>query len=216
MSYRRDYLIRMFEDMTTMVAKVFGLKQEQKYIEAIWELDDLMRKFFGLNSKLINSLPPEDIIEMLRVGGVVEVDKLQTLARLLKEEADVFLAKNELDEGIVRLMKSLHLYLYAALHGADLELQDLPQQIAELKERLKGYELPVKSEKLVLQYEEQQGHFDLAENALYRLLDRHAASPAEAIAFYERLLQYSDEQLEQGGLPRDEVEEGRNAMLQRQ
>lgn len=206
--FRKDYLLQMVEDMVEMVGKVFGLKQQKKYTEALWEIDDLLSKNFRLNSKLLNSLSVEDIIEMFRLGGGIEADKLQTIARLLQEEAGVYLDMEQKDEGLIRLMKSLHLYLYADLHGADHTMLKLPERVTELKEGIKGYRIPAKTDQLLLRYEEERGRYDEAENALYRLLDQQEITEEEGLAFYQRLLTKSDEELEAGGLPREEVQEG--------
>ncbi|GIP30435.1 hypothetical protein J23TS9_55650 [Paenibacillus sp. J23TS9] len=206
--FRKDYILQMVEDMVEMVGKVFGLKQQKKYAEALWEIDDLLSKNFRLNSKLLNSLSVEDMIDMFRLGGAIEADKLQSIARLLEEEGGVYLDMGHKDEGLTRLMKSLHLYLYADLHGADHSMLKLPERVTDLKEQLKGYRLPAKTDKLLLGYEEEQGHYDEAENALFRLLDQHEMTEEEGLTFYQRLLMRSDDELKAGGLPRAEVEEG--------
>lgn len=90
--FRRDYIVRMIEDMSAMVAKVLTLKQEKKTTEALWEVDELLSRHFRLNSRLLNSLSVEDIIDMFRLGGVIESDKLQGVARLLKEEGGIYSA----------------------------------------------------------------------------------------------------------------------------
>ena len=87
--FRRDYIVRMIEDMTAMVAKVLTLKQERKTTEALWEVDELLSRHFRLNSRLLNSLSVEDVIDMFRFGGVMESDKLQGVAKLLKEESNI-------------------------------------------------------------------------------------------------------------------------------
>ncbi len=210
--FRKDYLLQMVEDMVEMVGKVFGLKQQKKYAEALWEVDDLLSKNFRLNSKLLNSLSTEDMIEMFRLGGAIEADKLQGIARLLQEEGDIYLDMQQKDEGLTRLMKSLHLYLIADLHGADHTMLKLPERVEELKAQTRGYRLPAKTDKLLLGYEEEQGRYDEAENALYRLLDQHEITEAEGLSFYQRLMERSDAELSAGGLPRAEVEEGADGL----
>ncbi|MEC0372647.1 DUF6483 family protein [Paenibacillus chibensis] len=206
--FRKDYLLQMVEDMVEMVGKVFGLKQQKKYAEALWEIDDLLSKNFRLNSKLLNSLSTEDIIDMCRLGSVIEADKLQSIARLLEEEGGIYLDMGQTDEGLTRLMKSLHLYLFADLHGADHSMLKLPERIAELKGQTRSYRLPAKTDKLLLGYEEEQGRYAESENALYRLLDQHEITEEEGLSFYQRMMARSDEELEAGGLPRAEVQEG--------
>jgi len=205
---RKDYLVRMIEEMLEVIGQVFGLKQQNKLIDALWKLDDLYKAQFRLNSKMIGYLSARDLVEIFRTGGEVEADKLQSLARLLQEEGDIYITQGRQDEGLFRLMKSLHLYLAADLHGANRTLWNLEAEIAKLLLRLKDYRLPVDTELLLLDYEEAHGRFDQAENVLYRLLKVKAIPKQQVLAFYERLLQYEPDRLSEGGLPLNEVYEG--------
>ncbi|MGG6313948.1 DUF6483 family protein [Paenibacillus macerans] len=205
---RRDYLVRMIEDMTAILGKVFMLKQQKKVIEALWELDELYKGQFRLNSQLLGSLSAENIVRIFQSGGELEADKLQSLARLLKEEGDLHASSGQLDEGAARRIKSLHLFLTAVQHGADRSLWDAAKAITELQELLKEYRLPPDTVRLVLRYEESEDRFDQAENALYRLLQEQQMSRDEAESFYHRLLALAPDRLAAGGLPLEEVEEG--------
>lgn len=222
--FRKDYLLRMMEEMTEAIGKVFTLKQQRKHTEALSELDELMRRQFGLNLSLLNSLPAEDVIEMFRFRGMIEVDNLQHAARLIEEEAYIYQEKAKVegiddqermdaeDEAVIRLIRSLHFYLYALNHGANPQLLDAPQRVEGVLGLTKEYELPARTERQLALYREQQGHYDQAENSWYRLLQLGPEFPIryrdDAQSFYQRLSQLTDEQLEQGGLPRNEVEEG--------
>ena len=222
--FRKDYLLRMMEEMTEAIGKAFTLRQQRKHTEALSELDELMRRQFGMNLNLLNSLPAEDVIEMFRFRGVIEVDNLQQAARLIEEEAYIYHEKARVegiddeekmdaeDAALVRLMRALHFYLYALNHGANRELLQLPERVDGILEQIQEYELPARTEKQLALYREQQGRYDVAENGWYRLLHLGAEYPVQyeedAKAFYQRLTELADEQLERGGLPRDEVKEG--------
>ncbi|OAB30972.1 hypothetical protein PMSD_18910 [Paenibacillus macquariensis subsp. defensor] len=213
--FRKDYILRMVEEMTQMISKVFELKQERKHTEALWEIDELLSKEYPLNSRLLNSLPPEEITDMFRFGGTVESDKLQGAAYLLNEEGKIYMDLGQIDEGLTRFMKSLHLYLVADIHGANKELIKLADQVDNLLNQLKDYRLPPKTETLLFHYQEGNGHYAEAENALFRLLEQDGIDPAEGISFYNRLQAQDDERLEQGRLPRVEVMEGLFEMQRR-
>ncbi|WPP40746.1 DUF6483 family protein [Paenibacillus hunanensis] len=209
--FRKDYLMGMIEDMTSMIAKAFGLKEQKKYTEALWELDDLMRKNFRLNSELVNRMPTNEIIEMFRVGTTVEVDQLQGLARMLRAESDIYEASEKPEDAVVRRIKALHLFLYSAVNGADRSLLNYPEHVDELLDQLEEYVLPAAVEKLMVEYEEQEGYYDNAADALQRLNELDATEGmVTGAAFYERLHLKTDEQLEAGGMTRADVEEGRS------
>ncbi len=206
--FRRDYIVRMIEDMTAMVAKVMTLKQEKKTTEALWEVDELLIRHFRLNSRLLSSLSVEDIIDMYLLGGVVESDKLQGVARLLKEEGAIYTAAGDKDAGLFRAMRSLHLFLYADLHGADRALLQMPADIDELLRETQAYSLPAKTERLLLSYMESLGRYAKAEDSLYRLWEQGQDVGQEGKELYGRLLLKSPEELELGSLPAQEVREG--------
>lgn len=207
--FRRDYIVRMIEDMTAMVAKVLTLKQERKTTEALWEVDELLGRHFRLNSRLLNSLSVEDTIDMFRLGGVIESDKLQGVAKLLKEEGSIYAVIGNQNAALFRSMRALHLYLYADLHGADRELLHMTEEIDDLLQELEPYRLPIKTERLYLAYMESVGRYSKAEDSLYRLWEQGEDVVEEGAALYERLLLKSPEDLEQGLLPLDEVEQGK-------
>ena len=60
-----------------MIAKVFSLKQERKHTEALWEIDELFKRQFRLNSDLLRSLSVADIERLFRSHGYLEADKPQ-------------------------------------------------------------------------------------------------------------------------------------------
>ncbi|BCG61017.1 DUF6483 family protein [Paenibacillus sp. URB8-2] len=211
--FRRDYIVRMIEDMTGMIAKVFVLKQERKTTEALWEVDELLNKHFRLNSRLLNSLSVEDIIEMFRLGGGIESDKLQGMARLLYEEGTIYAAAGNLPESLPRLMKALHLYLYSALHGADRELLGLPKEIDDCLKDVEAYRLPAKTDRLLMSYMESVGRYGKAEDSLYRLMEQGKATAKEGEELYDRLLEKDPGELERGNLPLEEVRQGRQEWL---
>lgn len=212
--FRRDYLVRMIEEMTEVVATVFSLKQQKKHTEALWELDEQFKKQFRLGSQMLNSLSVKDIIEMFKLGDKVEADKLQSMARLLKEEGLIHLELDQKDAGLMRLMKALHLFIYSTFHGADKNLWNVDKEIQETLEAVKGYRPPADTEKLLFRYEEEEGRLDKAEDILFRLRQDGELGDEDAAAFYERLLKLDDEALERGGLPREEVLEGQREVLQ--
>ncbi|KOR82100.1 hypothetical protein AM231_21290 [Paenibacillus solani] len=206
--FRRDYLVRLIEDMTQMIAKVFSLKQERKHTEALWELDELFKRQFRLNSELLRSLSAADIEQLFRNHGYLEADKLQSAARLLEEEASLLLELEREEEAIMLYIKVFQLYLKSALQGADMKLIRLEERIGLVKEQLKAYALPETAQRDYYAYAEQQGMYAEAENMLYQLLDNGYMEYDEAISFYERLLLKLPEDLARGGLPLEEVHEG--------
>ena len=210
---RKDYLLNMIEDMGQVVAAVLGLKKQKKHKEALQQLNDLLRKQFRLHSKLLHSLSVEQIIDMFRFRGIVEVDKLQQVAYILQQEGEVYLDEKKEDEGYIRFMRALHLYLYCLLHGANRQLLHVADKIEYLITETKAYELPPNTKCLLALYYEQEGRYDVAENYWYSLEMKDKQFRDQVLAFYDRLLRLDASKLMEGGLPSEEVLEGRNTLL---
>ena len=107
------------------------------------------------------------------------------------------------------------------LREAGREVPEFAPKVGELLDRLRGAELPARTEATLILYHEQRGEFDLAENALFRLLEvTEAADRAGVIelgvSFYRRLSFLSDEALAAGNLSRQEVGAGLKELLARQ
>lgn len=214
--FSRDYLVRLIEEMSTVLGKAMGLRQENKLTEAEWEIDDLYQRRFRLSGSLIHSLSPEDLITMFTFNGVLESDRVQGVALLLKEQALIDEAKGDLAQANVRRMKALHLLAYASVHGAPLKWIKTKEEINQLVELLQGKVLTASLHQVLWTYYESIGNYAKAEDHLFYLRDRQMDVTEEGIAFYHRLLEQTDEALEEGGLPREEVLQGLSQLQYRE
>lgn len=206
--FQRDYFMRMIEQMTEVLGQVMKLRREQKQEEALWVIDELLDKRFRLSSKLIRSLSDDDLMKVMTTNGLLETDHMQAIAILIKQEAELYDELGRENESYGLYMKALRLFVRLSLHGAEPTIVEPREQIAELLEQLRPYELPDSLKQLLMEWYEAEGRYDIVENMLYELLEAKAISTAEAADVYRRLLLYSDAQLAAGGLPREEVEHG--------
>lgn len=213
---RKDYLTRMIEEMTEAVGSMLGLRREQKNEQALEKLDGLLKRNFRMSEQMLRSLPPEELITLFRQRGGVDAESLQLVARMLQENGEIRENMGEAGEAAAVRIKALHLYLYAALNGGSRELVDYPQRIAELTERIERYRLPADAERLTLLYEESEGRYVQAEDAMYRMLNASPEGDPDALEegrmFYARLAQLDEAALRAGGLTREELQEGIEAL----
>jgi hypothetical protein len=211
--FQRDYFMRMIEQMTEAVGQIMNLRRERKHEEALLFIDELLDKRFRLSSKLIRSLSDEDLMRMMTTNGVLETDHMQAIAILMKQEAELNGDLGREDESFVAYVKALHLFLRLSLADAEPTIVEPRGQIKELLERLLPYELPLPTKRLLMEWHEAEGHFDLVENMMHELLGDNALNPSAAEDIYRRMLLQSDDRLEAGGLPREEIEQGLEALL---
>ncbi|KRE32587.1 DUF6483 family protein [Paenibacillus sp. Soil522] len=216
--FQRDYFMRMIEQMTEAVGQIMNLRRERKHEEALLFIDELLDKRFRMSSKLIRSLSDEDLMKMMTTNGILEADQMQAIAILMKQEAELYSELGREDESFFAHVKSLHLFLRLSLAGAE-PMIDEPvifeprAQIKALIERLLPYELSAPTKRLLMEWHEAEGQYDLAENVMYELMGDDALKPSEAEDIYRRMLLQPNERLEAGGLPREEIEQGLEALL---
>lgn len=211
--FRRDYLMNMIEQMTEAVGQILQLKKELKHQEALLVIDEFLDKRFGISGKLIRSLSDKDLMAVLTTNGVIETDKIQAIAVTLKQESDLYAETGNDDASFVSGLKALQLFMRLSLVDAEPTITNPSKEAGELLERFKTYELPSYTKQLQAEWLEGEGQFDRAEDVLYELMEDGVTSSEEMEAFYRRLLFYADEKLEAGGLPREEVEYGLQALV---
>lgn len=206
MMNQRDYILRLIESLTVGISFMLGLKKEKKEEQALEYLNELMSRSFQLNSKMVNSLGEKDLLGMLSINGVLRMDSVAGIALLLKEEGDIYEQLGQHETAGKRLQRALSLMLEVMIREPDFQFINIRDEMEQLIERL-GPGFPSEIERKRFSYYEVIGRYDLAENVLFHQLRLSAKSDwlQAGKAFYERLLRLKDEQLAEGGLPRDEV-----------
>ncbi|MVP01087.1 DUF6483 family protein [Paenibacillus lutrae] len=209
---RKDYLITMISRMIEAIAsRVAKLRRENKHEEALEALGELYGKFYLPPAKVLGSVQEEDAFRMLRTGPALNNEKLVAAARLLREEGEIYEDMGQEREAYQRRVNALFLYYHAAEQGADTKDIPVHEEIKALQNRLKAYRLSPAAHFKQMEYFANRGRFDEAENILYELgreISDDRQLPEWGLHFYERLLHLSDQELEDGGLPRSEVELG--------
>ncbi|OMF22353.1 hypothetical protein BK133_26525 [Paenibacillus sp. FSL H8-0548] len=211
--FQRDYFMRMIEQMTEAVGQIMNLRRERKQEEALLFIDELLDKRFRLSSKLIRSLSDEDLMKVMTTNGILESDHMQAIGILMKQEAELHAELGREDESFHAYVKALHLFIRLSLADAEPTIVEPREQVNELLEKLLPYELPMPTKRLLVEWHEIEGHFDLVENMMHELLAEGALGSPDAEEIYRRLLLQSDERLEAGDLPREEVLEGLESLL---
>ena len=174
-------------------------------------IDEAFRQSLGLTSGLINSLPEETLLGILSPAGELNVELCFFVATLLKTEGDIFANLDKQDDSYYRHLKALNLFLELFLHGKSIDELDLFPNIDDLVQKLEEYELPLQTSQKLFRYYEKAGRYAKAEDVLFEVLEGDAPTRdmvTEGIAFYQRLLAKSDDELLLGNLLRNELAEG--------
>jgi tetratricopeptide (TPR) repeat protein len=201
----------MAERVGRTLAIILGLRQANRYEEALIYIDDLFLQAVGLTSSFINSVSEETLLQMLSPLGELSIDKCLWVAALLKAEGEIYEDQGNTLESYYRYLKSLRLFLEVQLHERTLSISNFYVETEELLSRLEEYEVPDSIKSRLFSYYELTGRYAKAEDILFELLEtdhRNREIFQQGIAFYERLQGKSDFDLAAGNLSRDEVKEG--------
>ena len=202
----QDYFMRMVSELGRIFSRILFMKEQREFPQAVMEIQTAGKALLGIDHVMINALSAEQLRGLLGTDPAMAVPRAYVLGLLLAEEADVRTLMGE-ETDLLRA-KSLELLIDSWLDDGKPLGRDHVQRIDALLERLAGCSLPVELTKKVVAFQEGNGRFDRAENALYDIPASTPGFTADALAFYRRLLLRSDAELIAGNLPREEVLEG--------
>lgn len=214
MAYRQDYILRMIDQLTAVILRIAGFRREGDDEAALAATSGAVGRLTGLSPSLVHALSEEDLVNLLTARGAVDAGRALAVAELLREEAAIYADQGNEAESYPRDLKALRLYLEVLPEIRDAGRGE-PPGLAEVIERLEGYELPPATEARLSAHFEASGHFARAEEALRARLDPADPDPAlldRLRAFYQRLLARPDAELAAGCLPRAEVREALAAL----
>lgn len=205
MPQKDDFLTRLQAQLLQTLEHVRTLEAAGHTDEALAALHEAQRSIVGLDNALLRRLPSADLLRLLGPSGFPDVERCLQCAELLATEFEVRSAYGDTDPA--QAHKALDLYLNALVTEPGFAPQ-LHARLTTLTQAL-GYAVSSAAPRGLVELYVRAGRFDEAENWLYRWGEvEPEAAQARAEAFYQELLGLSDAALEDGGLPRAEVEEG--------
>ena len=208
---RRDYILRMIEQFFQLLNRLRSLKQEQRWNEAATTLEDQFKQLVGCGPSQAVQLSETELLAKLIQGeaSMAVRDKTFMLASLLKEAGDVAAGQEQREESRKYYLKGLHLVLETLGRGDAYELPEFVPKVELFVSAVQEWPLSFQTHGLLMQHYERTGEFAKAEDALYAMLELEPGNPALldfGISFYQRLQGQQDTVLEEGNLPRAELE----------
>jgi hypothetical protein len=203
----------MIAQLSTFVMGIKRLREQKQWEEVHEQIGDGIGRFVGLNASLVHAISEDDLIQLLSTRGGVDLDRWWALAELLREEGLALEEQGDTAGAERAFAKSLRLYL-EVLHEAEevptyLNVTDLEAVITRMLDR----DLSRSTRLALIEYLVDTGRYDQAENvALWALDGPDARALDDARAFYESLRAKSDAELEAGGLSREEIALGLDAL----
>ncbi len=211
---RYDYLVRLVRECAQALARALFLKERGEYDRALTEIERalaILREETAGSTKVFTI---EELLSVCREGPGQTSEKLMTLADLLREQGELQELTGKAELASQSRVLALGLYLEVIAEG--LVSVALLDKLEPLIARTKGAPRPAAVLRRLLAYLETRRLFAHAEDVVFEWLasgDREAVRAGER--FYERLSARSDTELAEGGLPRNEVQEGIEQFLKR-
>ncbi|GMR24429.1 MAG: DUF6483 family protein [Acidobacteriota bacterium] len=217
--FQRDYILRLVEQLAKTVGAVLTLKKANRFEEAERAIGEAAKNLVGLDIATLLALPVDQILTLFSPGGSLDAGKCIVVAELLYEHGEIKSLQGEEETAYHSRIRALSLLLEVSGRESLERIPDAARylrRIEALIEALSAYPtLPTVQKKLVFHHE-RQGHFADAEDVLFELVDAgHEDFINAGIELYQRLLAKSDDELERGELPREEVEEGLSQLRSR-
>jgi len=206
----KDYLMRMIQQLTIVLAKILFNKDISNYDLALEEIDDAFKSLLGWDTDFTTSLSSLELFEKLELIDGKQWEKCLVAAELINQEAQVYSLKRGFSPMIIDLYKKAFLfYLQVVENAKNYDTETCFGNLEYIANILVEEELSAVFKYSLSTYFELSGQFDRAENIYYELLEEKEQGIREKIKeFYTRLLTRADAELEAGNLPRTEIEDG--------
>jgi hypothetical protein len=210
---RRDYILRMIEEFFQALSRIKSLKGGQQWREANADIDQEFQRLMGMDAQAVAQLSETELLaHIVRGEPTLAVrEKTLILATLLKEAGDVLTERERKDDARTSYLKGLHLLLDTLGRAEVFECPQFVPKVEEFVLALDDTPLPLETQARLMQHYERTGEFGKAEDALFAMLEvepENAPLLELGISFYRRLESQSDARLNDGNLPRAEVEAG--------
>lgn len=211
MIHEKDYVMRLIRQLSAAIAKIMGLKADNKLEESQDLLNETFKNFTGLDKKVVEALPYE--ILMQRVSGGRQIDPVKVLPfiDLLYLQGDIYEQQGEMSKAGNLYMKALDIMLCVILNEDDLVWEENQEKIYGLIKAIRDYGTPIDTKIRLFAFYERAKNYAKAEDVLLEALDQSGGDRElleTGSAFYERLADLEPAALEKGNLPLDEVLEG--------
>ncbi|MFH1438271.1 MAG: DUF6483 family protein [Pseudomonadota bacterium] len=206
---RDDYILRMIQQFAGFIAQLLSRIKSGEVEKTQQEIQAASLNYLGLDLETLLESSNGELLDFFASDDSPDMSKAFMAAHLVFADGRLCEMRKESSNAAARYVKSLDLLL-ACFEHLDSALQvDARGRIDEIVPRLSGIDLPSGPIKKLMLYYEKAGRYSLAEDRLFELVDLEAEGALElGKSFYERLMEKSDSDLENGNLPRSEACEG--------
>jgi len=135
--YKKDYIIRQFEEFGKFLAIAFGLKKDSKFKEMEELINSSALKFTNIEIGIAEKLPDKDLIQLLTENYQLKEANLKMLGDLLYEKGIGYSEQNKDEEAGNAFRKALIIFNYIKDNSLEIDFSlDMHFKINSLKQLL--------------------------------------------------------------------------------
>ena len=123
--YQKDYILRMIEMLGDLIAAIFGLVRKGDYTQASEKLDRIYYDMLKEDAAFFRKIPIDDLTHKLLEEHNYTNGHLEILAELFNADAELELAKGNMNESLDFSEKSLLLFEFIDIKQKTLSLERL-------------------------------------------------------------------------------------------
>jgi len=132
---QKDYLMRMTEEFTRVIAKVLFFRDTKQYYSAHLELDNVSKNVTGFSSNQLKALGPEGVTSVFDNSNFTNIEKVYYSAKIIMEEGFLFELEGKIDEGLDSYAIALVLFEYLKERGITND-PDIDAEIKFIKKKI--------------------------------------------------------------------------------
>ncbi|MGE5496497.1 MAG: DUF6483 family protein [Syntrophothermus sp.] len=203
----RDYILMLIEQFGFFLRKIFFHVENEEFDDALKEVGKTYNELLGMDGELVRNMSSSQITGFLKVAGSTHFEKSLIIASLFKVEGDIEKRQNGFTRfAFDKYMTAFNLFLDAFQNKEELRIERFLKESDQIASDLWIYDNSEEFGLDLLKYYELRGCFDKAENVLFDLAENgNVQIIQKGISFYNSLLKKSDEELDNGKLPRTEI-----------
>src|SRR5689334_14677364 len=114
---RRDYFIKLVQELSAVLLRVVSLKAQREYAAALYEIDCALEKYLGLKPSEADAENLDKVLALCgREGGPIS-ESLNLLADVFHEQSEILQRQNDIEASRRAALLSLGLFLEAVQSG---------------------------------------------------------------------------------------------------
>lgn len=135
--FRKDYIVRQFEEFGKFLAVVFGLKTDSKFSEMEELINTSALKFTNIEMEVAEKLPNKDLMQLLTENYELKEANLKMLGDLLYEKGIGYSKTFKEDEAENAFTKALIIFEFIKENSLEIDFSlDMHFKITSLKQML--------------------------------------------------------------------------------